>query len=181
MKLLERNTRIPKFLHELHGHRASIAELVSTYFTVFFITVILVMMAESLALPLFKWVIYVLLCIDLAGGAISNFTASTSSYYAESRKRRYIFISLHIIQPLLMFWIFPDEGLNILMVTLITLSTMLIVNNIRVQAKQRFFGAVFTMAAIAVTFALGIGHRVLLLLLITFIIKLVLSFAVRWD
>ena len=180
MKFIERKIEIPKFLHEVYGYRSSVVELVFTYITILSVTSILVIMADDLDLPLFQWIIYVLLIIDLTGGVVSNFTEGTNHYYAESAKRRLVFISLHVIQPLLMYWIFPDEGWNIALISFLTLSTMLLVNGIGTYTKQRFFAAVFITLNITVAFLLGITPPVLLWLLIMFIIKLVLAFAVRW-
>ncbi|MDN5216943.1 hypothetical protein QQ020_33035 [Fulvivirgaceae bacterium BMA12] len=178
--MLKRKIKIPKFLHEVHGHESSLEELIFNYITVLFVTGILVIMAKDLSLSTFKLAICVLLAIDLSGGVVSNFMEGTNRYYAESSKRRYIFISLHIIQPLLMYWIFPDEGINIMLMTLYTLSTMSIVNGIKKQERQRFLAAVFMMSGIALAFALNITYSVLLLMLVMFTIKLILSFAVRW-
>lgn len=180
MRALKRKIKVPKFLHEVHGYESSIEELIFNYITVLFITGILIIMAKDLDLSIFKLVIYILLAIDLSGGVVSNFMEGTNRYYSETSKRRYIFISLHIIQPLLMYWIFPDEGMNIALITLYTLSMMLIVNGIKKHSSQRFFAAGFMISGIAVAFALNITYSVLLLLLIIFTIKLILAFAVRW-
>ena len=181
MKFIERKIAIPKFLHEVYGYRSSVVELVLTYVTVLFVTSILAIMAKDVELQIFQWVIYILLAIDLSGGVVSNFMEGTSRYYAASAKRRHIFISLHIIQPLLMYWIFPNEGWTIAIVTFLTLFTMLIVDSIKSHSKQRFFASIFMISNIAITFLLRIEDHVLLLLLVMFIIKLVLAFAVRWK
>ena len=180
MKFIERKIEIPKFLHEVHGHRSSVMELVLTYVTILLVTGILIITAYDLDLPLFKWIIYILLIIDLTGGVVSNFTEGTNHYYAGSSKRRHVFIALHVVQPLLMYWIFPHEGWNIALISFLTLSTLLVVNGIGTHTKQRFFSAVFMTLNITVAFLLGITHPALLWLIIMFIIKLVLAFAVRW-
>lgn len=178
--MLQRKIKIPKFLQEVHGSESTIEGLIYNYITVAFITSILILMARDMHIPTFKYVIYILLSIDLSGGVVSNFMEGTSKYYAESSKKRYIFISLHIIQPLLMYWIFPHEVVNIILIALYTLLMMFVVNSIKEHSRQRLFAAVFTISGIALSFALTISPSVLLLMLIMFIIKLILGFAVRW-
>ena len=181
MKALKRKIKVPKFLHEVHGYESTIEELIFNYITVLFVTSILVIMAKGLDFPTLKLIIYILLVIDLSGGVVSNFMEGTNRYYAESSKRRLTFISLHIIQPLLMYWVFPGEGMNIALVTLYTLSMVLIVNGIKKHSSQKFFAAGFMISGIALVFSLNITYSALLLILVMFIIKLVLAFAVRWG
>jgi len=126
--MLQKKIKIPKFLQEVHGNESTIEGLIYNYLAVAFVTSVLILMANNVQLTTFKYVIYILLSIDLSGGVVSNFMEGTSAYYASSSKKRYIFISLHVIQPLLMCWLFPNEIVNIVTVALYTLLTMFIVN-----------------------------------------------------
>lgn len=47
---------------------------------------------------------------DLVGGIISNFTSSTTKFYTHSRYVQCLFVSVHLIYPALMYWIFPMYG-----------------------------------------------------------------------
>ena len=50
-------------------------------------------------LAFWRRVLAFLLFLDLAAGAVANFTAGTNAHYAQSARRRWLFIAVHIHLP----------------------------------------------------------------------------------
>lgn len=88
---------MPKILHDIFGEYQSLGTIASivgfgAIATVGVATVYPYMFA---GLPVWQIFLALLLIFDIFAGSVANFTASTSNYYAERKKNRYIFIAIH--------------------------------------------------------------------------------------
>lgn len=171
----------PPYLHEFHGKQARILDLLLTYSVAAFATILTLHLASHSFTETYKFVILGILAFDLSGGVVSNFTEGTNSYYREKPKARSVFIALHIIQPLLIVWLFADSAFVIMALSIYTLISLIIVNNIKQYVNQRVLAGFFTTLGITTSFLFNDISEVVHLLLILFLVKLTLAFAVRWE
>ena len=181
MKALDKRMAIPGPLHELHGKQASIRDLLLNYAAAVIATLIILHLSRGLSLSAFKMVILGALALDLAGGVVSNFTEGTNAYYTEKPGMRYLFIAFHIVQPVVLIWLFPSEFAGIAIISIYTLIAALAVNRLKEHARQRVYSAFLTVTGLSLSFLIGEIEPAVHLMLIFFIVKLIMSFAVRWK
>jgi len=125
-------------------------------------------------------VILAALALDLAGGVVANFTKGTNTYYAERPKTRYVFIGFHVVQPLLFAWIFPSDVIGIALISVYTLIAVALINNMGDYLRQRVLGAFLLVLGLTTSFVVGILQPVVHIMLMLFMVKLIMAFAVRW-
>ncbi|WP_247233384.1 hypothetical protein [Telluribacter sp. SYSU D00476] len=181
MNALDRSIKVPKVLQELHGVETSAFELLLTYGAALLVTVLVLWEARYYPLSNLRVILLGILSLDLAGGVVSNFTQPTTKYYAGSPAKRSAFIMLHVIQPCLLGWIFPAAWVAIAVVAIYTIAAMVLVNWLRVDAKQRVLAAFLLVAGLCILLLMGTPYAVLLLLLALYEVKLILAFPVRWQ
>ncbi|MEN7550793.1 hypothetical protein AAG747_22925 [Rapidithrix thailandica] len=172
---------IPAFLHEVHGKKASVMDLVLTYFTAFALAVVSYLLMDNLELKSWETGILLLLAMDIGGGVVANFSRGTSTYYAESPKARRTFVAMHLSQPALLAWVFPGSLVTIMSICAYTLITTSFVNMIRLQEKQRVFASFFLSLGLMLFFLLPTVQPIIYLILILYMVKLVMAFAVQWK
>lgn len=181
MKALDKKVEIPAYLHELHGKQANIFELLANYTAAIITAAIILYLSRDLSLATYKLIILSVLALDLAGGIVSNFTEGTNSYYIEKPKMRYLFIALHVVQPLLLIWLFPGDLTGIAVISIYTLIAMTVINSVQEHLKQRVYGAFLMVTGLSISFLVGELQAVVHLMLILFAIKLIVAFAIRWK
>ncbi|MEM9834183.1 MAG: hypothetical protein AAF944_26355 [Bacteroidota bacterium] len=181
MKALSRKITIPNYLHEIHGKQALLVELLITYVTGIIATIVTLYLAWDSSLSVYQFVLLGILALDLAAGVVANLTPGAKAYYSESARRRYLFIAFHVLQPVLLMWIFPAQALSIGWVAGYTLLAMTFVNSLQEPSAQRVYAFFLLVVGILLLFLLGISAAVVQLMLILFVIKLVVAFAVRWK
>jgi hypothetical protein len=180
MKLRYKKIKVHKFLHELLGKETSGLDLLAIVLASIALTVTVQVLANNLALSLPKNIILVLLTMDIGGGVVANFTEGTNNYYTDSMKKKYLFVSLHVIQPLLLGWIFPLASIALFSSTLYTLICTLFIINIKEYNTQRISAATLLILGIMLLFLLNPYHAAIQLIIIAYSIKLILAFAVNW-
>lgn len=94
---------------------------------------------------------------------------------------RYLFIMLHVVQPLLLLWLFPKDLIEILIISIYTLIAMIIIDSIEKHSRQRVLGAFLMVIGISISFLMDDIEAVVHLVLILFMIKLIMAFAVKWK
>ena len=181
MEMLDKKVSIPSYLHELHGKQASVFDLLVVYAAAILSTAIMLYLVWDLAFPTYKMIILAVLALDLAGGVVSNLTEGTNTYYMEKPKRRYVFIGLHVVQPAILIWLFPSDVLAISMISLYTLTAMAVINSMTDHVRQRVSGSFLMAIGLSITFIVGIIQPIVHLMLVLFVIKLIVAFAVRWK
>jgi hypothetical protein len=181
MKAFDKKVAIPSYLHELHGKQASVFDLLVNYTTAIIATIIILYLAWDLSLQPYKLIILGVLALDLAGGVVSNFTEGTNKYYIEKPKMRYVFIAFHVVQPLVLIWLFPSDLVGIAIVSIYTLIAMTVINSIQEHLRQRVYGAFLMVLGLSISFLVGGMQPIVHLMLILFVVKLIIAFAVRWK
>ncbi|MGK7396458.1 MAG: hypothetical protein ACNS62_17905 [Candidatus Cyclobacteriaceae bacterium M3_2C_046] len=181
MKAFDKKIAIPSYLHELHGKEASIFDLLVNYSTALITTVIILFLAWDLSLAPYKLIILGVLALDLAGGVVSNFTEGTNNYYIEKPKIRYVFIAFHLMQPLVLIWLFPTDWVGIAVISVYTLIAMTVINSIKEHLRQRVYGAFLMVIGLSISFLIDEMQPIVQLMLILFIVKLIVAFAIRWK
>ncbi|QNL51924.1 hypothetical protein H8S90_10275 [Olivibacter sp. SDN3] len=181
METLNRKIKTPLFLQELHGKEATVADLIFTYLTALVATGLIIYSACDINMSVFKFMILGLLAFDLSGGVIANFTQGTTDYYAESRKRRYVFIGLHFIQPIVMAWIFPKDLASIYLTASYTILATIVTSSLKEEGKQRVLAGFFATMGLSIVFFMSPESKVVHFMLVLFIVKLILAFSVKWH
>lgn len=182
MKALHHEVKIPEFLHELHGQKATVFDLLLTYLGAVLTTALVLYQAQPIGLEAWQYFLLGFLTLDLAGGVVANFTAGTTQHYKENPGKRYLFIALHVLQPLLLYLTFSDPAnmLPLLLITVYAVIAMLVINNIREYAKQRIMGAFLLVLGVTIAFLEPFSQPLMLHLVLLYLVKLLLAFAVRW-
>lgn len=180
MKILDKKIELPSVLHDLHGKETSIFDLIITYLSGIVITSIILYDSYHLLSDFLRIVVLIFLSLDIAGGVVSNFTQGTSENYAQSKFKRLLFISIHFLQPLGLFWVFQNDGIAILITTFLTLLGSLIINSIENINRKITYGCFLMTAITSLTFYLNFKISELHLLMILYTIKLVFAFPINW-
>ncbi|AHM60687.1 hypothetical protein D770_12150 [Flammeovirgaceae bacterium 311] len=181
MNTLNKELNIPGFLQELHGQRARVIDLLLTYLTGVLVCITVLYYAREMGG--WKQVVLGFLTLDLAGGIVANFTEGTNLYYKNRAGKRYFFIALHVLQPLLIYYVFSvaDNFIPLMAITAYTLVAMLLINGLTDYLNQRVYAAFFLVLGLSVVFCLNYSHPIVTLLVLLYMIKLLLAFAVKWN
>lgn len=172
---------IPKSLRELHGERTRISTLVLVYKAALVCAGVVIWQLLRLEVPPWKAALGGLIFLDIGGGVVANFSASTRRYYREHEKLRIPFLLLHVVHPLALAALFPAELPYFLFAMGFTIAAGLVVNALRDAELQRNAAALLVVAGCAISFAFPLSLQILYLFAPLFLIKLVLGFAVRAE
>ncbi len=178
---MNKKIKVPSFLHELHGENPTVFDLILTYSIAILVTSFIYFLSFNTDLTLLKIVVLLILSLDLAGGVVSNFSKSTTDYYKANKNLRYVFIPLHIIQPSILIWIFPQYWIPILIISIYVLLSMIFVNKISSYEKQRTIAPFLFSIALMLIVVFSINSIIVNLMLLLYAIKLIMAFAVRWE
>ena len=121
-----------------------------------------------------------ILALDIAGGAVANFTKGTNNYYNESLSKRYFFVFFHLIQPTILIWIFPNDFLLILGLSLFTLTSAIIVLKIKKHDMQIIVAVTLLLLSFVLSTLLNFSDLLTQLFIQLFSLKLILAFSVNW-
>jgi hypothetical protein len=80
-----------------------------------------------------------------------------------------------------LIWIFPDDLLKILIVSIVTIFSSLLILSIKNQVSQRFFAIFLLFLSLLLSNLLNYSDSLINLLMMLFSIKLILSFSVNWN
>jgi hypothetical protein len=173
---------VPTFLHEIHGRTQTKSELLITYSVGVFTTILVIVFLEQGQFSLGKQILLIALTLDIASGVVANCTQGTSDYYAENSTRRWIFLALHITQPLLLTWLFPEDIRSIALIAAFTLIFGSIVNILKGNRQQRGTAVSLLMVVfVCMTLVITFTNKIAFLLMLLYSTKIILAFAVRWN
>lgn len=178
MSMISDKVKIPKAFHEVLGEENTVGAVIFILAAGAIVTILICYLAYG-TMVYWQLILLAILAIDIAGGVVSNMSQGTSAYYARRPALRWIFIIIHFLQPLFMWLLFPQELYNIVGISLATLTATAIINLIPSAEVQRMV-AVFLMVLLFMYLLSLALPMVLHILLMLFIIKLVVAFAVRW-
>ena len=132
-------------------------------------------------ITIIKKIILTILALDIGGGVVANFTTGTNNYYSESFRKRYLFVLFHLLQPSILIWIFPSELIAILGVSLFTLTSSIIVLNIKKQYNQRIVAITLLFFSLILSTLLNYSDPLTKMIMQLFSVKLILAFSVNWT
>ena len=170
----------PKFLRELFGRKTNLITIAVTMTFSILVTGLLWRLSlPDQNWPLWQFITFCLLSVDISGGVIANLTQGTNHYYQESAKRRYIFLLIHI-QPLLLALLFNQSLLTCTMVWLGAMIGALFVSELLKDCReQALIGA--SMAGVGCILLVSYSKLPISMtaLLSLYLIKLLFAFSVN--
>lgn len=177
----ENHLKIPNFLHELHGDLSNWRDVGLTHTAAWGITGVMVWLSIHEGHVLWMTVLLAFLMVDIAGGVVSNFTRGTNNYYSKHPQKRTVFLLLHVIQPGLLAFMFPDVAFLVLGVMAYALPVSFWLDDKRGSIFPKTAASFFTILGISAILLMPIEFVGLQLLLILYITKLILAFSVDWH
>lgn len=181
MEIVRKKLKVHKLLYDLFGRETSRLDLFLILVGSICLTIATQIFCFGSELSLVKKILIAFVTLDIGGGIIANFTEGTNNYYSEDLKRRYLFIGVHILHPLILSWIFLNNILAILMLTVYTLISSSIVTSTKQKNTQKILAATMLLIGVILTFLFSFSPPVLQLILLVYSIKLILSFSVNWT
>ncbi len=171
--------QIPKIFHELHGEKARLISIILVYTVGIISASLFTLFLLPLNLSLWKYILIAILIVDISGGVVANLSTPTNQYYQKNSRLRFIFLSLHILQPCLFCIVFPDLLNLFLFIFLYTFSASLIVNRIKDREYQQNFASAFVVLGTILSLAFQNDILIVYAIAPLFMTKLILGFAVR--
>jgi membrane glycosyltransferase len=181
MKMQDKKIQVNKFLIELFGRVTTAFDLLAITISSISFAGLTLLLKWNADISNFKLVILSILALDIAGGVIANFTKGTNNYYSESLRKRYLFVFFHLLQPSILIWIFPSDLLAILGVSLFTLTSSIIVLNIKKQYNQRIIAVTLLLFCLFLSILLNYSDPLTKMIMQLFSVKLILAFSVNWN
>lgn len=180
-KFQTQKIEVHKFLRELFGRETTTFDLLAIIISSGSFAGLILMIKWNADITVIKKIILTILALDIGGGIVANFTTGTNIYYAESLRKRYIFVLFHLLQPSILIWIFPSELIAILGVSLFTLTSSIIVLRIKKHYNQRIIAVTLLLLSIFLSTFLNYTDPLTKMIMQLFSIKLILAFSVNWD
>lgn len=181
MEYIKKKISVHRSLHDLFGRETTVIDLLIILIGSIFLTIAVYFLCLGIELSLIKKILLTFLALDIGGGVIANFSEGTNNYYQESLNRRYIFIAIHFLQPLILSWIFEDYFLKISSLTIYTLLSSSIITYINERTTQKTIASFLLLIGIILLHLFIDSPQVLQLILLIYLIKLLLSFSVNWT
>ena len=172
--------KVHRLFHELFGRETTTFDLLAIVIASLSFAGLTLALKWNDDISNFKLIILTILALDIAGGVVANFTTGTNNYYAESLRKRYFFVLFHLLQPSILIWIFPSELLVILGVSLFTLTSSIIVLNVKKQYNQKIVAITLLLLCLILSTLLNYTDTLSQMIMQLFYIKLILEFSVNW-
>lgn len=178
--LMNRRIRIPWLLRALHGEESTPAELFMTYAAALITAAIIVTRAAARPAAVTWWEITIvaLLGADIAAGAVATFTPGTDRFYSARPRLRIVFILLHALHPLVLFFIIGGPVEVWAAIPGYAIVSALVVNVLTPRLQQMVAPALVALG-IVICFSWLVIAPPALWFGPLFLVKLVLGFAVR--
>lgn len=170
---------IPRLLHPLHGTSTTLFELIITYVTGIGMAIAMYLFTYSLTLSIGKRLILILLTIDIAGGVIANFSSGTKAYYRQKPTLGRLYLPLHMVQPLVLSYVFPADLPQIIGISFYTILSAWLIRLIKRKLVQRMVTLMFYTVGILLLQWLSLSTACLSVLCSWFMLKLIVGFAPR--
>ena len=172
--------QVHKFLSEVFGRETTMFDLLAIIICSISFAILTIFVKWNADITITKKIILTILALDIGGGVVANFTTGTNFYYAESLRKTYLFVLFHLLQPSILIWIFPSELLVILGVSLFTLTSSIIVLNVKKQYNQRIVAITLLLLCLILSTLLNYTDTLSQMIMQLFSIKLILAFSVSW-
>ena len=173
--------QVHKFLGEVFGRETTTFDLLVIIISSVSFALLTLFVKWNADITIIKKIILTILALDIGGGVVANFTTGTNNYYAESLRKRYLFVLFHLLQPSILIWIFPSELIAVLGVSLFTLTSSIIVLNIKKQYNQRIVAITLLLLSLILSTLLSYTDQLIQIIMHFFSLKLILAFSVNWT
>ena len=173
--------QVHKFLSEVFGHETTMFDLLAIIICSISFAILTLFVKWNADITIAKKIILTILALDIGGGVVANFTTGTNFYYAESLRKRYLFVLFHLLQPSILIWISPNELQLILGVSIFTLTSSIIVLNIKKHNTQKIVAITLLLLSFMLSVLLNYSDLLLQIVMQLFSIKLILAFSVNWS
>lgn len=177
MRFVDKEFDVPIWLQQTFNIQSIYSEPLVEAGSGIFLTGMVLLKLWNLELSLGKFLILTLLILDLTAGIVLKLYKKHECSHSATPKKRFQFILLHIIHPFVLFSIFPEEKVGIILITIFTIITSFIINEINNPSKQKIFSVILIIAGSCLALLLPIAHSLVILLLLFYIIKVNLVFA----
>lgn len=181
MNMQNKKIQVNKFLVELFGRETTRFDLLAIIICSVSFATLTMILKWNVDISTIKKIILTILALDIGGGVVANFTTGANNYYFESLRKRYLFIFFHILQPLILIWIYPSDSLAIMGISLLTLTSSIIVLNLKNQYTQRIIAVTLLLLCIILTPILNYSDNLLQIVILLYSMKLILAFSVNWT
>ena len=172
--------KVHRLFHELFGRETTTFDLLAIVISSFSFAGLTLILKWNANISIIKIITLTILALDIAGGAVANFTKGTNNYYNESLSKRYFFVFFHLIQPTILIWIFPNDFLLILGLSLFTLTSAIIVLKIKKHDMQIIVAVTLLLLSFVLSTLLNFSDLLTQLFIQLFSLKLILAFSVNW-
>jgi hypothetical protein len=172
--------KVHRLFHELFGRETTTFDLLAVVISSISFAGLTLALKWNDDISNFKLIILTILALDISGGVVANFTTGTTNYYAESSRKRYVFVLFHLLQPSILIWIFPNDSQAILEISIFTLISSIIVLSIKKQCNQRITAITLLLFSFILSILLNYSDTLLQIVMQLFSIKLILAFSVSW-
>ncbi len=179
-KLRNNKIKVHRFFHELFGRETTRFDLLAIIICSVSFATLTVILKWNVDISTIKKIILTILALDIGGGVVANFTTGTNNYYFESLSKRYFFIFFHLLQPLILIWIYPSDSLAIMGISLFALTSSIIVLNLKDQYTQRIVAVTLLLLCIILTPLSNYSDHLLQITILLYSIKLIIAFSVNW-
>ena len=176
---MKREIEVPKILHEIHGEKTTLLNFILTYLVGISIGLIVILSLRNNELPIWKIILVFIVYIDVAGGVISNLSSSTNQYYQKRKILNLLFPILHVIQPLIMLFVFPKDYKYLIFIAVYTISFSYILKLLRKAEDQQSIASVAVIFGTVISLLIPVQIQVIYSFGLLFMIKIVLGFSVR--
>lgn len=180
MKMQNKKIKVHKVLGEFFGRETTRFDLLAIVISAVSFAGMTLLLIWSLDFSVLKKIVLTILALDIGGGVVANFTIGTNNYYAESLRKRYLFIFFHLLQPSILIWIFPNELLSIVIATLFILTSSILVLGVKKQYHQRIVAITLLLLYLILSTSLNYTDTLTQITMQLFSIKLILAFSVNW-
>jgi membrane glycosyltransferase len=179
--LQNKKIQVQRYLVELFGRETTTFDLLAIAISSLSFAGLLIIMKWNANISIIKLIMLTILALDIAGGVVANFTKGTNNYYAESLEKRYLFVFFHLLQPSILIWIFPNELLAILGLSIYTLISSIIVLNIKKHYTQIIVAITLLLLSFILSILLNYTDPLTKIIMQLFSVKLILAFSVNWT
>jgi hypothetical protein len=179
-KLRNNKIKVHRLFQELFGRETTRFDLLAIIICSVSFATLTMILKWNVNISTIKKIILTILALDIGGGVVANFTTGTNKYYFDSLSKRYFFIFFHLLQPLILIWIYPSDSLSIMVISLYTFISSIIVLNLKDQYTQRIVALTLSILCVILTQLLIYSDHLLQIAIFLFSIKLILAFSVNW-
>ena len=180
MPARNKTIRVHKFLRLLFGDVTTTFDVLAILLGSCILTIYIWLQTYDTGISTGLRALLLLLAIDPGGGVVANFSSGTTCFYANDPKRQFSFLAFHVVQPLLLIIVFPNEMGSIFISAGLILFSSAAVVLLTNHYEQRVVAAMLFLLCASLTAYSPFRERMVSFLIILFALKLVLAFPVNW-